>query len=83
MSIASVEYQTSAERRSEFDACDVQLRQHFRNPLPVTSTINYQHYSATCGRPQTLGRYTSESPTTVHRHRFKHSQSTHSHTLFL
>jgi len=80
MNTASVEYQTSADRRSEFNACDVHLCQHFRNALLVTSTIKYQHYSATCRRPQTLVRHTSASPTTVHRHWSKHGQSTHTHT---
>jgi len=82
MNTASVEYQTSAERRSEFDACDVHLCQNFRNALLVTSTINCQHYSATCRRPQTLARYTSVSPTTVRRHWSKHSQSTQPHTHY-
>jgi hypothetical protein len=31
MNTASVEYQTSADKRTEFDACGVHLCQHFRN----------------------------------------------------
>jgi hypothetical protein len=61
----------------------VHLCQHLRNALLVTSTTNCQNYSATCICPQTLARYTSESPTTVRRHWSKHSQSSQPHTLFL
>jgi len=84
MSTTSVEYQTSADRRSEFDACDVHLCQHFEKHCwsLAPSTANITAPPADAHR-RSLGTHRSLPQKSFAIGPNTASRRTHTHTLFL